>query len=93
MLSPLETVANEIKKLEDFCLAQNDMPYGELYDIVETKLQKIKEYAKEYNVPLVIEAVHILSKYGHIEESVSHAHESYYDEVDYYESYYDESNY
>lgn len=80
----MEYVANQLKELEEF-IKNSDACYDDLYENVDSKLDELRKYAEENDVPLMIDTDDLIAQHREEESYEEEYSSSYYDE-----SYYDE---
>lgn len=81
-------IAEKVKEIEEYIKANYSMPYDELFEKVDQKIEELKKEAEYYEVPFMMDTYDTISKFR--EDSYDDDYEessSYYEED---ESYYDD---
>lgn len=86
-INKLTKAQQELEAIREFCKENNHLTYDELFDKIWNRIQKLKTYAQENSIPLVVSVHDIVSDF--VREDDYYEESSYYEEEQ-YSSYYEE---
>lgn len=84
MENAFEYVSSQLKEIEEFVKNSEDS-YDDLYEHVEVKLDELRVYANQHDVPLIVDAEELISQHREESSEYEESSSSYYEEESEYE--------